>query len=133
MKKLILTVAMCALSACGGPGDSGSNSAATPEDRGRRAFGDCGVCHSAREGDASRIGPNLFGIVGRPAGQAGDFAYSAALRDATLVWDAQTLDAFLTKPQTFLPGNRMSYAGISDPERRADLIAYLETLSSGPN
>jgi len=134
MKKFIFTVAMCALSACGGRSDSGSNGAATAEERGRRAFGQCGACHSAREGDASRIGPNLFGIVGRPAGQVDDFAYSAAMREAALVWDADTLDAFLMDPEGYVPRNRMVLlGGVPDPQRRADLIAYLETLTSDPN
>ena len=134
MKKLILTVAMCALSACGGATDSGSGAAASPEERGRRAFGQCGACHSAREGDASRIGPNLYGIIGRRAGALEDFAYSTAMRDAGLNWDTVTLDAFLADPEGYVPKNRMALpGGIPDPQRRADLIAYLETLRSDPN
>jgi len=129
MKKTFLTVAMCALSACGGSTDSGSNGLGTSEERGRRAFGSCGACHTAQEGDTSRIGPNLYGIVGRPAGQASDFAYSAAMRDADHIWDEAALDAFLENPQGFLPGNRMALpGGVRDPERRADLIAYLVSL-----
>ncbi len=134
MKKLILTVVLAALSACGGPADSGADAIRSPEERGRRAFGQCGACHTAREGDASRIGPNLFGVVGRHPGEVEDFAYSTAMRDADHVWDAVTLDAFLADPEGYVPKNRMALpGGVPDPQRRADLIAYLQTLTSDPN
>ncbi len=137
MKKFLLTVALFTLSACGGPSDSASGNGpplASDEEKGRRAFGDCGACHTARAGDPSRIGPNLFGVIGRPAGIVEDFAYSVALREADVVWDETTLDAFLTDPQGFLPGNRMALpGGVPDPERRAALIAYLKTLKPETN
>jgi cytochrome c len=66
--------------------------------------------------------------VGRAAGAREDFRYSRALRNARMVWDASTLDAFLADPQAFIVGTRMPFAGISDKVQRADLISYLSTL-----
>ena len=134
MKKLFFTIAMSALSACGGSSDSASDANRSPEERGRRAFGQCGACHSAREGDASRIGPNLYGVVGRPSGAVDDFVYSDAMLNANLLWDANTLDAFLFDPEGYVPKNRMVLlGGVPDPQKRADLIAYLETLKPEAN
>lgn len=109
----------------GGPSDAPR----TPAEKGRMAFSECGACHTVREGDPSRIGPNLYGIVGRRAGALEDFAYSAAFQNAEVVWDEVTLDAFLARPQEFLRGNRMAYPGEPDAETRADLIAYLKSIS----
>lgn len=104
-----------------------------PVARGRRAFNQCAICHGMREGEASRVGPNLFGVYGRAAGALDDFAYSAALRDSEVVWDDEALDAFIENPRAFLPGNRMAYVGERDQDKRADLIAFLKTLTPEEN
>ncbi|MEO1242420.1 MAG: c-type cytochrome [Pseudomonadota bacterium] len=109
----------------GGPPDAPR----TPAEKGRMAFNECGACHTVREGDPSRIGPNLSGVIGRRAGALEDFAYSAAFQNADVVWDETALDAFLARPQEFLRGNRMAYPGEPDAETRADLIAYLKSIS----
>ena len=98
------------------------------EERGRKLFNECAVCHTVKEGDAHRVGPNLFGVVGHTAGTRDGFAYSKAMRESGIVWDDETLGSFIENPQMFLRGNRMAYAGQRDAEKRAAIIAYLNTL-----
>lgn len=83
----------------------------------------CIGCHSI---EADRIGPRHRGLLGRRAGSVAGFDYSPALRDATLVWDAATLERWLTDPEATIPGQRMNYR-VGDARDRADLIAYLAT------
>jgi cytochrome c len=91
-------------------------------------FNRCVICHSNTKGAPNRMGPNLFGVVGRKAGTYAGFSYSAAMRHAGFVWTPQKLDAYLKSPPTVVPGNNMPFAGISDAAQRADLVAYLATL-----
>jgi cytochrome c2 len=100
-------------------------------DQGRKRFTACAVCHTVKEGDPARIGPNLFGIVGKPAGAAEGFAYSKAMSEAGIVWTEDNLNAFLENPQGFMRGNRMGFAGEKNPEYRAAIVAYLKTLKPG--
>ncbi len=74
------------------------------------------------------VGPSLFGIVGRPAGQVPGFHYSAANKSSALTWDAATLDRYLTSPRDVVPHTIMTYGGLKDAQKRANLIAYLSTL-----
>jgi cytochrome c len=92
---------------------------------GKLAFNSsCRTCHSIDEGD-NRLGPNLHDIIGREAGTE-EYGYSPAMTASDLVWDAETLDRFITDPQAVVPGNNMKpYGGISDAEIRADIVAYL--------
>ncbi len=87
----------------------------------------CAGCHST---DAGKIivGPSLFGIVGRQAGQMEGFKYSPANKNSGITWDAATLDKYVTNPQAVVPKTIMPYAGLKDATKRADLIAYLETV-----
>jgi cytochrome c len=87
----------------------------------------CGICHSVQAG-RNMIGPSLAGIVGRKAGQEPNFHYSAANKGSGITWDEATLDRYLTSPQTVVPHTIMTYAGLKDATKRADLIAYLATL-----
>jgi cytochrome c len=87
----------------------------------------CGICHSVVAGQ-NRIGPTLFGVVGRPAGSVPGFQYSADHKKLGVTWDAATLDKYLTNPRAMVPDTTMIYAGLKDDAKRADLIAYLETL-----
>lgn len=87
----------------------------------------CAVCHSVVAGK-NAVGPSLAGILGRKAGSVEGFHYSAANRNSGLTWDEATLDKYLTSPRTVLPGTIMTYAGVKDDAKRADLIAYLATL-----
>ena len=75
------------------------------------------------------MGPNLHGIFSRKAGELADFRYSPALRRSEIVWTPETLDQYITDPQSFVPTNRMPYAGMASANDRADLIAYLQNAS----
>lgn len=92
---------------------------------GRRVFAQCRSCHTIDDGAGNRVGPNLHGVFGRQIGSVEGFNYSRPVQDANFVWDADHLDHWLQNPQTFLPGNRMAFAGVRDETQRRDLIAYL--------
>jgi cytochrome c len=94
--------------------------------RGKQLYSACSVCHATSNDNGA--GPGLLGIVGRKAGSAEGFRYSRAMKNAGIVWDDKTLDAYLSDPQKTIPGNQMPFSGIADPKDRADLIAYLKTL-----
>jgi cytochrome c2 len=84
----------------------------------------CSICHTVQAG-RNMTGPSLFDVVGRPAGKVPGFHYSPANRDSGLTWDAATLDRYLTSPGTLVPHTIMTYPGLKDATKRADLIAYL--------
>jgi cytochrome c len=99
-------------------------------ENGARVFQACSACHTLVPGE-HRTGPSLAGIWGRKAGTAPGFSrYSPALKSAGIVWDAQTLDAWLADPKRLIPGNRMTFTGLADEQARADLIAWLEQASA---
>ena len=85
----------------------------------------CGGCHSL---DQDRIGPRHRGVIGRRAGTVADFDYSPALRAARIVWNAQTLDAWLADPERLVPGQRMNYR-VPDASDRSDVIGFLQATS----
>ena len=95
--------------------------------RGRRTFKLCQACHTTAEGAGALVGPNLYGLFGREAGTAEGFAYSDALKAADFAWTPEKVDHWLENPQTFLKGNRMTFAGVRRPEDRTAVIAYLMT------
>jgi len=100
--------------------------------QGERAFRQCQACHKLGEGARNGTGPVLNGVYGAPAAQVEGFRYSPAIiemAESGLVWTPEQLDAFLTKPRDFLPGTRMSYAGMRKEEDRAAIIAYLATFA----
>ena len=88
----------------------------------------CGVCHSNSKGGPVILGPPLFGVIGRKAGSVPGFDYSATMRNAGFVWTPDRLRSYLPGPRDYLPGVRMTYAGLHDPQKLEDLIAYLKTL-----
>jgi cytochrome c len=87
----------------------------------------CGICHSVVAGE-NRIGPTLFGVVGRRAGSVPAFNYTADHKKLDITWDAALLDKYLTNPRAMVPDTSMIYAGLKNDAERADLVAYLETL-----
>ena len=95
-------------------------------DNGRRAFARCRSCHTITEGGPNMTGPNLYGVFGRRAGVHPGFNYSSAMKAADFTWDGARLDDWLENPRTFLPGNKMSFAGIPDATDRRDVIAFLK-------
>lgn len=106
--------------------------AGADRENGQRLAQMCKACHTVGDGGVHMIGPNLFGFFGKPAGSAERYAYSAALQEADFVWTPRALDAWLARPAKFLPGNRMSFPGVSSASDRADVIAYLIEATSGP-
>lgn len=124
---LIALVAAVAASVGVGTGTVDAQVAVSPAAKGKQAFQSCAACHSDKPG-VSRVGPSLAGIVGKPAGKAPGFRYSPALANAKLRWDRKTLDAFIAKPKAVVPGNSMSYPGVSDPAKRQSIIDYLQSL-----
>jgi cytochrome c len=95
---------------------------------GATVFERCQICHANAKGAPNKIGPNLFGVVGRKAGTYPGFSYSGAMKNSGITWTDAKLDAYITAPQMVVPGNIMAFAGISNAGQRADLIAYLDTL-----
>ena len=87
----------------------------------------CSICHSVQPG-RNMVGPSLFDIMGRKTGSVPGFHYSAANQNANIVWDPATLDKYLQSPRSVIPGTIMTYGGLKDDTKRADLIAYLATL-----
>jgi cytochrome c len=103
--------------------------------RGETAFGACKGCHEIGQGAVDRIGPHLNGIFGRRAASHKGFVYSASMTRAGvdgLVWDFRTLDAYIANPRALVSKTRMSYRGMEDAQKRADLIAYLRRFSASP-
>lgn len=99
---------------------------------GEKLYKKCAACHTVKEGDAHKIGPNLWDIVGAPRARHDDFKYSGAFSDLGGRWDYAALDAFLAGPKDTVPGTKMAFPGIKDAADRAAVIAYLRTLSGAP-
>jgi cytochrome c len=158
-RPLALVVAFSGLAACGSESDDASSgeentpllSAATlgeqavltvPEYLQQKKFADadakngnrqaqiCKACHSLEERGPNMIGPALFGFFGRGVGGQAGFDYSPVMRNASFVWTPRALDAWLAQPGHFLPGNRMTFAGVMRQNDRDDLIAYLLDVTS---
>ncbi|MFN0041826.1 MAG: c-type cytochrome [Alphaproteobacteria bacterium] len=100
---------------------------------GEKAFGKkCASCHTANDGGANKIGPNLYNVVGGPKAHLPGFGYSDAMKKAGGNWAYDTLDAFLENPKAAVPGTKMTFAGIKDAKERANLVAYLRGQSAAP-
>jgi cytochrome c len=98
--------------------------------RGEKATAACKACHAFEKGGANKVGPMLWDIYDRAKAAVPGFGYSAASKSkANEVWSAENLDAFLKNPKAYLPGTTMAYAGMPRPDQRADVVAYLNTLS----
>ena len=127
----LLSTAACAASenTAASPASSAEAKSADPASlrRGKIVFLQCRACHSTDDGGIHKVGPNLYGLFGSPAGSKDGFSYSQALIQSEIIWTEQTLDAFLTKPSTYVPGTMMVFAGIGKPEDRAALIAYIKS------
>jgi cytochrome c len=87
----------------------------------------CAMCHTANKGGATILGPNLFGVVGRKAGSVAGYSYSPHMKAADWVWSDGKLEAYLPAPRDMVPGTKMTYGGLHDPAKLADLMAYLDS------
>jgi len=116
-----------------GAADLGATLAAADPAAGEKVAKKCKACHTLTEGGANKVGPHLWDVVGRPIAGVEDFSYSSALGDMSgETWRFANLDGFLTSPRGWAKGTKMSFAGISKESDRANLLAYLRTLSSNP-
>lgn len=106
--------------------------AAADAKRGARLFKKCAACHDAKKGGPNKVGPNLWGIVGRPVASHPGYRYSDALKGHGGKWTFERLFTFLKAPKKVVPGTKMGFPGLKAPEKRADLLAYLRTLSDSP-
>jgi len=114
--------------------DLGTLLAAADVAKGEATFAKCTACHTINQGGANGIGPNLFGIVGKPIGKhAAGFAYSSDLAGHGGNWDYQNLSDWLHSPKGFAPGTKMTFAGLGDAQDRANVIAYLKANGGGPD
>jgi cytochrome c len=94
-------------------------------DAGKQVFNQCVSCHSVAAGE-NKVGPTLHAIIGRPAGQISGFRYSDANKKSGKVWGEQELYVYLANPQKEVSGTYMTFIGVNDPQKRADVIAYLQ-------
>jgi cytochrome c len=98
--------------------------------KGEAAFKKCAACHTIAPGGANGIGPNLWASMGKPHGHVAGFSYSDALKSIPGNWDFEGMDKWLANPKKYAPGTKMTFAGLSNPEERANLIAYLNAQGS---
>ena len=102
-------------------------------EKGQAAAKQCQACHTFEKGAPNRVGPNLWNIVGSQRGEGrGGFNFSAAMKGKGGTWTFDELNKFLANPRGYIPGTAMTFAGISKPEQRADVIDYLHTLTDNP-
>lgn len=98
--------------------------------RGEKIFKKCSSCHNIGKNEGAKVGPGLYGVVGRAKGTFASFSYSDALKNKGGIWDKQAINDFITKPKDYIQGTKMAFAGLKKPQDRADVILYLEKKGS---
>ena len=101
-------------------------------EKGKAAIAPCKACHTFEKGGKNGVGPNLWNVVMQNKANNPNFSYSSALKEKQGPWTYEELSAFIEKPQQFAKGTKMTFAGILQAEKRADIIAYLRSLSDNP-
>ena len=100
--------------------------------KGQNSAKKCLACHVFEKGGPNKIGPDLFGVVGRNRASHEGFNYSAGMKGKAGAWTYEDLDHFLENPKAFVPGTIMAFAGVPNPQERANILAFLKTLSDSP-
>jgi len=100
-------------------------------EKGKKVFNKCRACHNA-DVEKNKVGPHLVALFGRDAGAVEGFNYSDAMKNSGIVWDEETLEAYLKDPKGYIPGNKMPFAGIKKESELEDLLAYLEEATKKP-
>jgi cytochrome c len=100
--------------------------------QGEQVFKKCAACHNADPGGANALGPALYGVMGNPVAAHPGYAFSDALKGKGGQWDWETMSAWLASPRTFAPGTKMTFAGLSNPEERAHILAFLNSRDTAP-
>ena len=118
--------------ASGGGNDLAALLAKADVARGKKIAKKCVACHTFNSGGKNRVGPNLWNIVGANLAHVADFKYSNAMKTRGGTWSYEFLDCFLKKPKSCIKGTKMGYSGLKKAAQRADLIAYLRSLSNAP-
>ncbi|MGB8628694.1 MAG: cytochrome c family protein [Xanthobacteraceae bacterium] len=118
-------------------GEAGAQSingplASASAEHGAQIAKQCEICHNLQEGQGAKVGPDLYGVVDRPVASVAGFNYSGALKAKGGKWTFAALNKWLTDPRADVPGTAMTFAGLSSEKQRADVIAYLDTLSKNP-
>lgn len=108
---------------------AGAAQAADDAVAGKKVFAQCAACHSDKKDDkAKKMGPNLFGVVGRPIASVAGFAYGDGMKSHKGNWDDAALLAYIENPKKWEPKTKMAFAGVKDAQKRQNLVAYLKTL-----
>ena len=100
--------------------------------KGEAVFKKCAACHNAEPGGANALGPALYGVMGNPVASHPGFAYSDPLKSKGGTWDWETMSQWLANPKKFAPGTKMTFAGLSNPQDRANVMAFLNSRDSAP-
>lgn len=132
-------LALVGCNGSGGNANDGHAEKATPPaamtslERGAILYKRCRACHTLGQGERNKVGPNLWQVFGRSAGTRDDFNYSSAMDSSDIVWTNETMSAYLERPAEYMPGNRMSFAGLRKAEDRNAVIEYLRVNTGAPN
>jgi cytochrome c len=123
LKMTTLSLAAAVLLGTAGPAFADGDAAA-----GEKVFRKCQACHVVQEG-VNRVGPSLYGIIGRDAGTVDGFRYSKAMAESGITWTEDQISAYLEDPRGVVKGTRMAFAGLKDEQDRLDVIAYIKKAS----
>lgn len=122
-KSIVMALALGVLVSAGGKAMAEGDPA-----RGEQVFKRCLACHVVEPG-GRKIGPSLYGVIGREAGTLEGFRYSPAMQNADFVWTEERIKDYLENPRKYVPGNRMAFVGLRNPQDREDVVAYLRQFS----